>query len=123
MRLSHSPARLWLGLFSALLLGGQALAQPVDAGASGSPYRTPPQALVDLMDAPPTPGVSVDPKQEWMLLLKQPNLPPVAELAERELRLGGLRIRPQINGPSRTTSLTGLELLRISDLSRREDRK
>ncbi|HSF39060.1 MAG TPA: alpha/beta fold hydrolase, partial [Thermoanaerobaculia bacterium] len=44
----------------------------------------------------------------------------VAELAERELRLGGLRIRPQINGPSRTTSLTGLELLRISDLSRRE---
>ncbi|HKV07844.1 MAG TPA: prolyl oligopeptidase family serine peptidase, partial [Thermoanaerobaculia bacterium] len=120
MRLSTFPARFWFGLFSVLLLGGQALAQPVDAGASGSPYRTPPQVLVDLVDAPPTPGVSVDPKQEWMLLLEQPNLPPIAELAERELRLAGLRIRPQINGPSRTNSLTGLELLRISDLSRRE---
>ena len=119
MRRSLFPA-LWLGLLSVLLLGGQALAQPVDAGVSGSPYRTPPQALVDLVDAPPTPGVTVDPTKEWMLLLKQPNLPPVAELAERELRLAGLRINPRVNGPTRTASLTGLELLRISDLSRRE---
>lgn len=114
------PPALWLGLFSAFLIGGRALAQPVDAGLSGSPYRTPPQALVDLVDAPPTPGVTVDSRKEWMLLLEQPNLPPVAELAERELRLGGLRINPRINGPTRTASLTGLELLRISDLSRRE---
>src|SRR5690349_11758397 len=97
MRPSTSHARFWFGLFFVLLLGGQALAQPVDAGPSGSSYRTPPQVLVDLVDAPPTPGVSVDPKQEWMLLQKQPNLPPIAELAERELRLAGLRIRPQIN--------------------------
>lgn len=120
MRLSRSSARLSFGLFAALLVGGQALAQPVDAGSTASAYRTPPQILVDLIDAPPTPGVSFDPKKEWILLTKQPSLPPVAELAERELRLAGLRIKPQINGPSRTNSLTGLELLRISDLSQRE---
>lgn len=120
MRLSRSSARLSFGLFAALLVGGQALAQPVDAGSAASSYRTPPQVLIDLVDAPPTPGVAFDPKKEWLLLLKQPNLPPIADLAQRELRLAGLRIRPQINGPSRTVSLTGLELLRISDLSRRE---
>ena len=118
---SRFKARLVLGLLSVLLLGGvPVLAQPPDQTLEESVYRTPPQALVDLVDAPPTPAVSIDPMRQWMLLLKQPNLPPVAELAERELRLGGLRIKPQTNGPSRTTFLNGLELVRISDLSRRE---
>jgi dipeptidyl aminopeptidase/acylaminoacyl peptidase len=112
--------RLVLGLLSVLLLGAPALAQPPGPAPEESVYHTPPQVLVDLVDAPPTPGVSIDPMRQWMLLLKQPNLPPIAELAERELRLGGLRIKPQINGQSRTTFLNGLELVRISDLSRRE---
>jgi dipeptidyl aminopeptidase/acylaminoacyl peptidase len=119
MRSSPSNARFAFGLLALLLLGLPALAQPGPAPEE-STYRTPPQVLVDIIDAPPTPGVSLDPTREWMLLLKQPSLPPIAELAERELRLGGLRIKPQINGPSRTTSLNGLELLRVSDLSRRQ---
>ncbi len=87
--------------------------------STASVYRTPPQVLTDIIDAAPTPGVRLDPRREWMLVLDQPNLPPIAELAERELRLGGLRIRPRSHGPSRSGYATGLRLLRLSDLAER----
>ena len=119
MRSSLSQARFTLGLLSLLLMGVPALAQ-APAVQEESVYHTPPQVLVDMIDAPPTPAVTLDPTRQWMLLLKQPNLPPISELAERELRLAGLRIKPQTNGPSRTSYLNGLELMRVSDLSRRE---
>ncbi len=50
-----------------------------------------------------------------MLLLHQRSLPPIAELAERELRLAGMRIKPRINGPSRTRPYVGLGLVRIAN--------
>src|SRR5436305_4185025 len=93
-------------------------ANPADGTASL--YRTPAPALAALVDAPSTPGVRLDPRREWMLLLDLPSLPPIAELAERELRLGGLRIRPRSHGPSRAGFATGLRLLRLSDLAERK---
>src|SRR5947209_12371332 len=78
------------------------------ANSTASVYRTPAPALAALVDAPPTPGVRLDPRREWMLLLDLPSLPPIAELADRELRLGGLRIRPRSHGPSRSGFATGL---------------
>lgn len=84
--------------------------------ASGQPeYRLPDGVLVDIVDAPPTPAVSLGPRNEWMLLQDQPSLPSIGELAERELRLAGLRITPQVNGRSRGRHFTGLELLRLDD--------
>ncbi|HEV7787365.1 MAG TPA: S9 family peptidase, partial [Thermoanaerobaculia bacterium] len=123
--LAFRPAKAWQGLSGLLLLLAlvptlAARAQaPASAESTASVYRTPPQALVDLVDTPPTPGMRLDPRREWMLLVQQQNLPPVAELAERELRLGGLRIRPRSHGPSRSGYATGLKLLRISDLAER----
>ncbi|MGD2135471.1 MAG: hypothetical protein PVF27_04885, partial [Gemmatimonadales bacterium] len=78
-------------------------------------YRVPDQVLVDIVDAPPTPSVSLGPGSEWLLLLQRPSLPPIAELAERELRLAGMRMAPRTNGRSRTSPSTGLALLRMED--------
>jgi dipeptidyl aminopeptidase/acylaminoacyl peptidase len=130
--LSSRPAKAWQGLLGLLLLlaltptlavRAQAPAasatSAVSADSTANVYRTPPQALVDLVDTPPTPGMRLDPKREWMLLVQNQNLPPIAELAERELRLGGLRIRPRSHGPSRSGYATGLKLLHISDLAER----
>jgi dipeptidyl aminopeptidase/acylaminoacyl peptidase len=75
--------------------------------------------LVDIIDAPPTPGVSLSPNNEWMLLLERPSLPPISELAEPELRIAGLRLSPQTNGRSRTSPSNGLKLVRIDDLEER----
>ncbi len=99
-----------------------AQAVPVIAqGPSSEPvYETPSQVLVDIVDAPPTPSVSLGPTNEWMLLQEQPSLPAIDELAERELRLAGLRIKPQINGPSRSGYVVGLRLMRIADGAERQ---
>lgn len=106
----------------AVLLLALAPAAPGRAATSDAGvYHLPPQVLVDIVDAPPTPPPTrLDPRREWVLLLEQPNLPPVADLAERELRLGGLRIRPRTSGPSRTSFASGLKLLRLSDLAERQ---
>ena len=117
MHLFRSPrTRLALGAALALAMSTATGAAVAAAPADGA-YRTPPQTLVDIIDAPPTPGVLPDPHGRWLLILDRPSLPPIAELAERELRLGGLRIRPQNHAPSRAGYLTGLRLLRLADLA------
>ncbi|MEE8523203.1 MAG: S9 family peptidase, partial [Thermoanaerobaculia bacterium] len=100
-----------------------ALAQPAPPAAAGDvAYQAPPQPLVDIIDRPPTPSVRVSPDQEWLLLLEQPSLPAIAELAEPELRLGGLRFKPGNNAPSRRRTQVGFELVRIADGERRSFR-
>ena len=54
----------------------------------------PPEALVDLVDAPVTPDVSVSPDRQWLLIMEKPSRPPISELAQPELKLAGIRIDP-----------------------------
>lgn len=75
----------------------------------------PPKAIADLIDAPPTPRVTLGPHRQWMLLMEQPSLPSIAEVAQPELRIAGLRINPRTHGRSRTRPYSGLTLKRISD--------
>jgi dipeptidyl aminopeptidase/acylaminoacyl peptidase len=95
-------------------MGAQREFQMVDNDRM-SGYKMPPDEIVALVDANPTPVISLDPVQTWMILLDQPSLPPIAELARPELRLAGLRIDPGTNGPSRSAHYTGMLLKRIED--------
>ncbi len=83
-------------------------------------YRLPSQVLVDIVDAPKTPWVRVSPDREWLVLMGRPNYPSIAELAEREIKLAGLRIKPQINAPSRAWTANGIAIVRMDDLSERQ---
>lgn len=78
-------------------------------------YRLPPEALADLALAAPTPRVMVTPDASSLLIVDLPGLPGIAELAEPELRLAGLRINPRIDARSRTRHGVGLRLVRIAD--------
>ncbi|MEO6192224.1 MAG: prolyl oligopeptidase family serine peptidase [Thermoanaerobaculia bacterium] len=126
-RFSRLRQALALAPVLAVTLAGAGLAIPVapataavaTVATADNAYRTPPKVLVDIVDAPLTPGVQLDPRREWLLLLDRSSLPPIAELAEPELRLGGLRFRPKNHAPSRGAYFTGLRLLRLSDLSER----
>ena len=78
-------------------------------------YQQPPKAIVDLVDALPTPFVTVSPAVQgttarWMLIEQISGLPSIADLAQPELRLAGLRFNPQTNGPSRGRYVTSLKL-------------
>lgn len=74
-------------------------------------YREPSRTLVDIVDAPRTPWIKIGPYREKLLLRERPGPPPISELAERELGLAGLRIKPDINVPSRAYFYNGLGLM------------
>ena len=78
--------------------------------AQNIPYQTPPKNIVDLVDAATTPSVSLSPDRQTLLFIEEPSLPPIEEVAEQELRIGGLRINPRTNGSSRSRSYNGLTL-------------
>jgi dipeptidyl aminopeptidase/acylaminoacyl peptidase len=101
----------------ALVIGAAFLvpADAAEAQVAEQGYRQPSQVLVDIVDAPPTPSVRTGPDNEWMLLMQSPSLPPIADLAQRELRIAGTRIAPQINGPSRRTGYVNAWFKRIAD--------
>jgi|GEM_PF-6011940 len=46
-------------------------------------YKTPPKEIFDLVMAKPSPGVSIDTKGEWMLIMERSAMPSIEELASR----------------------------------------
>ena len=79
-------------------------------------YRTPSPALAALVSAPLTPLVVLSPDHSRLLLLARSELPTIAQLAQPELRLAGLRIDPAANSASRAVTYTGLELIPIAGI-------
>jgi dipeptidyl aminopeptidase/acylaminoacyl peptidase len=77
-------------------------------------YQEPPKAIVDLVDVRPTSRVEVSPTDQsgarWLLIAAISGLPSIADLAQPELRLAGLRFNPKTNGPSRGRYMTALSL-------------
>jgi dipeptidyl aminopeptidase/acylaminoacyl peptidase len=110
-----SPS-LTLGLFAGLLV----LSIPAARAQTNLQYQQPPKAIVDIVDALPTPGVELSPSggaagKRWMLIEHFSGLPTIAELAQPELRLAGLRFNPKTDGPSRGRYDTSLELQALPD--------
>ncbi len=73
-------------------------------------YQTPPQEIMDLVDVPLAPTTLVDSKGEMMVFLYRDQYKSIAELSEKELRLGGLRINPVTNINSRTRYYNDLKV-------------
>jgi dipeptidyl aminopeptidase/acylaminoacyl peptidase len=91
-------------------------ARPSPSSAAGdSAYQLPPRAVVDMIDAPPTPHATVSADKRWLLLLEPPSFPTIAEVAAPERRLAGLRIDPRTGGPSRRNFLVGMTLRDLHD--------
>jgi dipeptidyl aminopeptidase/acylaminoacyl peptidase len=78
-------------------------------------YRRPPREITDVLDAPPPPAVLVSPTREHLLLVQGERYPSIADLAAPVLRLAGLRLNPQTNGPHLTPRYFGLTVLTIAD--------
>jgi dipeptidyl aminopeptidase/acylaminoacyl peptidase len=110
----HRQSRFsrWLPVAALLLSGAPAEAQ--------SGYRKPPKEVLDILQAPPTPQVSVSPARDRLLLLHAERYPHIAELAEPMLRLAGLRLNPATNGPHRPPRLVGLTLVTLADGKRQK---
>lgn len=82
-------------------------------GQDVSTYQQPPASILNLVMAPPTPGTSIDSKGKYMLIMERSEMPTIAELAEPELRIAGIRIDPAHFGPSRSGYTTKISLKNI----------
>jgi dipeptidyl aminopeptidase/acylaminoacyl peptidase len=88
-----------------LLLAWPALA----AGAAAQePYRTPPEIVRRIIDAPRLPLLLPSPDGRAVLLAELKPLPAIADLAQPMLRLAGLRLNPRSNGQFSTRGITRL---------------
>jgi len=82
---------------------------------AGQGYRKPPQAVLDVLNSPVTPSVSISPARDRMLLATGVRYPPISDLAQPMLRLAGYRINPNTNGRHLAPYFIALSLKRIAD--------
>src|SRR4051812_22232034 len=78
-------------------------------------YQRPPKAVTDVLDAPPPPAVVLSPTREHLLLVQGVRYPSIADLAAPMLRLAGLRINPQTNGPHLPPRIAGITVVTVAD--------
>ena len=94
MTISRVPAVLTIVWF--------ALSGVIDAQKNlpDSPdYLVPPQEIVDIIDAPPTPTAIISPDGKTVAFLERRSAPPIQWLARPMHRLAGYRIDPRNSGP------------------------
>ncbi len=92
-----------------------ALFLPVLLLTAAEVYRKPPQAVLDALNAPPTPTLSISPTRAYAIQGSPVRYPPIAELAQPMLRLAGQRINPKTNGPHNTTFNSSLVLRKLPE--------
>jgi dipeptidyl aminopeptidase/acylaminoacyl peptidase len=80
-----------------------------------APYRRPAPAILQVLEAPPTPMVVLSPTRDFIVLVHTSRYPPIADVAAPMLRLAGLRIDPRTNGPHMPPRVTGLSTVTIAD--------
>ncbi len=84
-----------LAIRSVFLFGLSALCLP---GADALKYQKPSKAILDVLTAPPTPTLALNPNHTYAIESQALRNPPIAELSQPMLRLAGLRINPKNNG-------------------------
>ncbi len=62
------------------------------------PYQKPPQAILDVLNAPVLPALAVNPSHTYATLSESEHYPGIDEVAAPMLRLAGMRIDPRTNG-------------------------
>jgi len=77
------------------------------------PYQSAPESMEKILQAIPTPNISLNKNRTHIIIKEIPNLPSISEIAINELKLAGLRINPATNGKSRSYSYNNIKFLEI----------
>lgn len=78
-------------------------------------YQKPPKEILDLVDVQLAPSVLMDDKKQYMVLLSRNAYQSIEELSQPEMRLGGLRINPQLNISSRQNYYNKVQVRNLKD--------
>jgi dipeptidyl aminopeptidase/acylaminoacyl peptidase len=83
--------------------------------AGETTYQKPPKAVLDVLNAPLTPTISVSPQHDYAILMQPVRYPSIAEVAQPMLRLAGIRIDSNTNGMHLAPNYTSFAIKRLSD--------
>lgn len=86
---------------------------PTVALSQGS-YKLPPKEVLDVLNAPVNPNISISPTHERIAMLEPLRYPPISEFAQPMLRIAGQRINPVTNAQSRQAYSVSLKFKPIS---------
>ncbi|MDQ6677472.1 MAG: prolyl oligopeptidase family serine peptidase [Acidobacteriota bacterium] len=78
-------------------------------------YQKPPQDVLDVLNAKPTPLISVSPARDYAILMQPVRYPSITEVSQPMLRLAGLRIDANTNGLHLAPNFSGYELKKLAD--------
>jgi dipeptidyl aminopeptidase/acylaminoacyl peptidase len=95
-------------------------AEPAMVVSPALRYQLPPPDVREIVEAPPTPTVSLSSDGRTMLLADHPALPGIEVLAEPMHGLAGERINPRTNERRRTVFYERLTLVDVANGQRRE---
>ncbi len=79
------------------------------------PYKLPPKEVIAILDAPPTPRVSMSPARDLMLLIEYETMPSIAYVSQPMYRIAGIRMTPRNNSRQVLSFNTSLTLKKIKD--------
>ncbi len=86
------------------------LAALLSPAIAQTPYKLPPQEIVDIIDAPEAPLVIVSPTGKAMALVEYRSNPSIEFVAQPFLRIAGTRINPRTASSRKITQYTGIIL-------------
>ncbi|HLJ47406.1 MAG TPA: prolyl oligopeptidase family serine peptidase [Bryobacteraceae bacterium] len=84
-------------------------------GSSAVTYQKPSKAVMDVLNSPATPTLSLSPTHTFAVQGQPVRYPPIAELSQPMLRLAGLRINPKTNGLHNTVFNSSLVLRKVPE--------
>src|SRR5580693_6312876 len=82
-------------------------------GADG--YQQPPKMVMDILNSPSTPTLTLSPTHAYAMQGQPVRYPPIAELSQPMRRLAGIRINPMTNGLHNATFNSGLTLRKVPE--------
>src|SRR5882757_8808587 len=78
-------------------------------------YQKPPKAILDVLNAPATPVLAVNPTKTYASLSQSARYPSIADVSEPMLRLAGMRIDPRTNGLHLAPHSLSIELVKLPE--------
>ncbi len=95
-------------VFAATVMATAASAQQPSSDASS--YLVPPNGIIQILDAPPTPNILVGPGRDVIVLVESRSMPPITWLARPMHRLAGYRIDPRNSGPWSAPAIAAMNI-------------
>src|ERR1700736_6561629 len=90
------------------------------AFAAETPYQKPPKEVLDVLNPPPPPTSSISPARDYVIVMQAVRHPSIAELAQPMLRLAGVRIDVNTNGPHLIPHNFSYTLKKLADGSEKQ---